>query len=180
MSQEMESSSRVANIVNQMDVLQKPGEYISRNGIVFKLKKVSRLLILDATKKILPPEVPVIYLEDKGRKEENPSDPIYIQKMQDYNAERGLLTSTLIVAFGSEVIHLTEDYIKFESPEWEEDLKDFGVDIPIKGKARYAAWVKYHLLDDEDVTDLIRSIMRFSGITIEEDVNRAEANFRGN
>lgn len=182
MSQEMGSSSRVAEIVNQVVAEEtKFNEFVTSTGIRFKLKKVSNLLILDATKKIPVPAVPVVFLEDKGREEENPSDPLYIQRMTDYNSERGLLTSTLILAYGTEVISMPEGYIPFECDDWADDLKEFGISVPIKGRARYATWIKYHLIqNDQDMGDLLKAVMRFSGNTIEEDVKQAEGSFRGN
>lgn len=182
MSQEMESSSQVADIVNQLDEqLSSNNTYTSTNGVVFRLKKVSRLLILDATKKIPPPAVPVVFIEEKGRSEENPSDPTYLEKMQEYNTERSLLTSTLIIGLGTEVDKLPPDLTDFNDAEWAEDLAEFGITVPIKGKARYASWVKYHLLtNDEDYAELVKAVLRFSGTTIEEDVSKAAESFRSN
>lgn len=162
-----------------MDAEPKKNEYVSTSGIVFKLNKVSSLLIMDATKKIPVPAVPRVYLEDKGREEENPSDPNYLKAMEDYTAERGILTSTLVIAFGSEVSTLPDNYTPFDDKSWADDLEEFGVTVPIKGKARYAAWVKFHLLDNNDIAELIKAVMRFSGNTLEEDVAQATDSFRG-
>lgn len=178
----MESSSQVVKIINEaVDSSVSEGVYTSKSGIKFKLKPVSNLLIVDATSKLKKPKPPVIYIEDKGRKEENPSDPLYNEAMQTYNADRATITMGMVIGFGCEVEYIPEGFFQLESDEWVDDLVYFGVDVPQKGRARKVCWIRYHLIpSDEEQTKLMIAIMRNSGQTVEADVDEALSSFRSN
>lgn len=175
-------TTQVFNIVNQTEAAaaQAEGEFTSSNGVRFQLIKVSRLLIMDAVKNISEPKVPVVFIEEKGRTEPNPSDPDYLAAVQNFNLTRALLVSTLTISLGSRVLSLPEAYNTVDDTEWSTDLADFGVLVPAKGKARYGAWLKYYILSDEDIGALVTAIMRYSGTTIEADAQAAQASFPSN
>src|SRR5437016_985353 len=67
------------------------GLFYAKNGLVLRLKRVSRLVIVEAGRKIPVPRPPTMYIEEKGREEENPDDPDYILELNAANYERGML-----------------------------------------------------------------------------------------
>lgn len=79
-------------------------------GIRVKLHPVSSALIEDLKSVIQYPEVPTVYIEDKDRTEENPNDPIYLQKVEDTDRKRGDAALAGLLEFGVELIDgLPED-----------------------------------------------------------------------
>lgn len=160
-----------------------PDTFTSSSGVKFKLSKVNNLVIVEAAKKLKAPRVPVMYIEDKGRDEENPNDPDYVEALQTYQMEQGMLLVNTYLAFGTKILSdsLPEDKLPLDDISWSDDLKEtLDIDIPIKGKARYLRWLKFHLLGDEDMNNLARAVMNFSGRVTQGDVAAAEENFRDN
>ena len=166
-----------AQVLNEVTQTKDPQTWISSNGIVFRFKRVSRMIITDAGKKIKDPKVPLVMNDDKGRMEENPNDPDYVEALTDANYRRGMLAVDVYLAMGTEVVSCPEDIEPVESDIWKEDIELFGIDVPAKGKARYVAWLKYYALPDDDTNALTLAAMRYGGATLEEDVTDAQAGF---
>lgn len=177
----MESSSRVAEIVNNLKLPESEDTYTSKSGVKFKLVPMSKMLIVDATKRLDKPKPPVIHIEEKDRTEENPNDPQYMEDVQIYNANRANLIMAIVFAYGCEVIEIPEGFSSVTDTDWSDDLAEFGVPIPIKGRARKAAWIRYHLVpDDNELTQLMQLIMKVGGTTLESDVKDSMDSFRSN
>jgi len=167
-----------AEVLNQVTEVTDPATWISSNGIKFRLKKVSRMIIADAGRKIKDPKIPVTMNEEKGREEENPNHPDYVAELADTNYRRGMLAVEVYIAMGTEVIERPESISAPESNQWADDLLNFGLEVPQIGKARYVAWLKYYALSDDDLTALTLAAMRYGGATLEADVSQAQAGFR--
>jgi hypothetical protein len=164
-------------ILNEVTEDSDAALWISSNNIKFRLKKVSRMVVADAGRKLKNPRIPIVMNEDKGREEENPNHPDYVAELEDVNYRRGMLAVEVYLALGTEVIERPADICSYEAEEWAQDLGLFGLEIPQSGKARYVAWLKYHALNDDDMTALTLAAMRFGGATLEEDVEEAQAGF---
>lgn len=155
--------------------------YTTSIGVVFKLKKVPNLLIAEASRRIKMPQPPVVFIEDKGREEENPNDPTFVAALREAQLQQGMMGVNVYITFGTELESVPDDVADWRSEEWSDDITEItGVPIPIKGKARYCAWIKYVALSDEDLTNLNMAIARLSGNIPEADVQEAEEAFRDN
>lgn len=180
MQQEMESSSKELKVLD--DVREVDPSICEVGGITFKLKKVNRILVVDATRKIKLPKPPIIMMEDKGREEENPTDPDYQAALADANYLRSMTVVNVYVTLGTKPIKLPEGLEPPESDVWINDLVelDAGFEMPKTERAKYLQWVKYVALDDTQINELVTAAMRYSGITLETDVQQAQNGFRGN
>lgn len=163
---------------SKIEILDKPDEFTARNGLVLKLKKVNRLVVVEAGRKIPMPAVPRFFNEDKGREEENPSHPDYIEAVREANYNRGMMAVSVYLTLGTEIKSLPKELELPESLEWSQTMEELGIPIPGASKPRYVAWLKYYALDDDELTELTNKSMRFSGITLEEDVKEAQESFR--
>lgn len=153
--------------------------FTTHNGIVLEFAKVSRLAVVDAGRQIKEPKPPMVFIEDKGRSEDNPNDPDYLRAVQEVQYERGMVTITLLLALGTKIQHLPRGIEGPDGDEWLEILQASGIAIPTDNKRlRYCAWLKYIALPDDALNDLIKEVMRYSGLTLEEDVAVAQDNFR--
>ena len=174
----MESSSE-AKIINSIDdAFKDPTIYMTENGIKLRLKKISRLLVVDAARKVVLPKPPRVFIDEKGREEENPSDPQYLEDLQSAEYRRGMITIAAYLTLGTTILELPPDLEGPDSTEWSDTLKDIEFDVPDKGRARYLAWLKYYALNDTELNNVITAITRLSGLTSEEDVSTVKDSFR--
>ena len=155
-----------AQVLNEVKPLDGPPEWVSSQGIRFGFKPVPRMIIVDAVGKIKDPKVPMVMDPDKGRVEENPNDPDYLEELSELNIRRGKLTMDIYLAMGARVLELPEDIEPCESDAWIEALEEFGLEIPRKGRARFVAWMKYYALSDDDLTEIMLLAARNGGATV--------------
>ena len=159
----------------------KSNEFKCRNGVVLKLNRVKRSLVKDAANSITPPTVPVVYIEEKDRTEENPGDPGYVAALRMYNSKIGDIGTSVYIIFGTSIKSKPDDVPNLED-DWDVDLHEIGITVPKIGtKARYYAWMKYVAIDDEqEMLSLSLRVMVYSGLVTEEQVQEVEATFRSN
>jgi len=152
--------------------------FTTKRGIVFKLEQVSRYLVMDISESIPLPKPPMVMIEDKGREEENPNDPDYIDELRRANLKKGTAITNAYLALGTKVQSLPPGIEPVESTDWSEVLEEIGIKVPIKGRARYVAWMRYYAVPGDDFEQLIGSTMKVGAITTEEDASKAEKSFR--
>ena len=73
------------------------------------------------------PKVPKVWIEDKGREEENPNDPDYLDAMKDWLGQAGLKGIEVSLIFGTKIKSLPGNIPVLESNEWQDDLKYMGL-----------------------------------------------------
>lgn len=155
--------------------------YTSSTGVKVRLKRVSALIISDAAQKLKAPRPPKVFIDDKGREEENPNDPEYIEEMDRYAYNKGYLAVTVYLTLGVEVLHRPDEIPAPESTEWSDEISTItGMEIPATGRARYLAWLKYIAFTETDVATVTTRIMRLNGVIEEADVVEALESFRNN
>jgi hypothetical protein len=156
-------------------------EVITRDGVKLKIRAVPSLVVLAIQKQCNEPAVPIFRNEEKQRDEENPNDPNYIRAVKDYNEKVGELTTQAYLANGIEVVEPLPDGIySLDDDKWAEGLKLVGLDIPDEGIARKVAYLRWYLIPDEDVADIIGKIAVAGGVVSEEQIAKAAESFRDN
>ncbi len=148
-------------------------------GVVLRFKPVPSLAIREAAMRIEAPAVPVIHLEDKGRDEENPNDPAYLQAVAEFEAARAMVANDVILLLGTEVVSVPEGVAALQDQDWIQDLQLLGIEFdPDHPGARKLAWLKFYVLrTDEDSVKALMGPMRSAGVG-EADVAKATASFR--
>lgn len=146
------------------------------------MRKVSRILVVDASRKVVIPKPPRVMLEDKGRVEENPSDPDYQAALADANYNKAMVVVNAYVVMGTSPIEVPDGIPPVDSDEWLEELAelDASFEKPKSVRSRYLQWLKYIALDDTQLNELVTNVMRYSGVTLETDVKQAQDGFRSN
>lgn len=173
-------TAAILDSVNK-ETTEEPDIFVAESGVVLKLKKVNGLIISELGRKIKEPRVPKVYIEDKGREEENPNDPDYLEALQDVAHQRAMLTIDTYYALGTEPKSIPENIKAIEDTDWSEDLAVIGLEVPTSGRGRYLAWLKYYILTQEEALgSLLIKCTRYSGGVTEEDVEAATATFRNN
>lgn len=156
------------------------------NGIVLEFRSVSPILTgaVRAELELNVPKPPVVWLEEKGRNEENPNDPDYLAALERQQHLNDVAMSDVITYSGVEIKHVPEGLFPPEHDGWLSDPRiimarrsglDFDAEDTIKRKV---VWMRLYAIEDyvdarlwdEVQTELI-------GIR-EEEVQEALAGFR--
>lgn len=175
----MNSSQVLDGLNNQTD----PSTYVSDKGVKFRLHKVPNLLVQDAVNRLEAPRPPMVWIEDKEANEENPNDPNFKEQYQKYTVEKAMLAAGIYFIKGvtayTDSITPESGVRQLDDASWSDEVLELaGIDVPDKGPRRTLAWLKYEVLTDSDFQPLMQAIMRFSGGTLEVDVNEAADAFR--
>lgn len=158
-----------------------PRVYTCSNGVQLRLRAVPSLAIVAIQRQLKEPPVPTFYNEEKQRDEENPNDPTYIRMKNEFAMASADATTTAYLANGITVLDpLPEDISPMDSDDWAEGFVLSGLDIPASGIGRRVAWLKYHVIPDEDLGDLIGAIAIAGGLVTEQAVQDVAATFRDN
>lgn len=158
-----------------------PGQLTLSTGIVLRIKPVPQSLVRAAAAKVKPPAVPVIHNEDKGRAEENPSDPDYLAAREQWEGEAYLAGAQVALLMGTECISVPDGYHRPEDDGWLSYLRIVGMldevnpDDPVD---RYWAWINYYALRTNDDLSLAVYAPLYAMNVSEEEVALAVAAFR--
>lgn len=185
MQQELESIEDVANIIDRVVRKGRFGEFELSNGILLKIKPVPPLLANAITEAFKDPDPPKVYLEEKGRDEENPNDPNYLRELEEINEKRNRAINNLYLGIGTECVHVPDGYYRPEQEEWLDQVKfaarvagtplDFDFTDAVE---RYLCWLRFYALENgDDATVAHRLPMVLGGIS-EAEVEQAIDSFR--
>jgi hypothetical protein len=85
---------------------------------------VSAPLIDEASSRVPEPRPPTVFVDDKGREEENPNDPDYLRELERLDVERSMAAIDVIIMMGIDLVN--EDGTPYEIDEngkWRKQLK---------------------------------------------------------
>ncbi len=151
-----------------------------KSGVEVELRRVEPLLIYERLKGMREPKVPKVFIESKGREEENPADPAYLEALRQYEQERADIIEDMIIALGTRVVS-ANGVPKAEDEEWAETFDTLGFEIaPIGKKKRYIQWFRLVAIggNSDDLRLFMEAMGRIQGVS-EEDVAEAADSFRG-
>lgn len=173
-----ENEDVVAALARELDD-GPPGTITLKNGIILKLKPVAPIAIREAAVRVQPPEVPLVYIEEKQREERNPADPAYLRAVDRYEADQVFRVADVLVLMGTKVEFVPEGRSGPDDDDWIDLLDALDISVPRDNKyRRYLAWVRYYAIEDEeDIGRVMAAIVRLSGVT-EVEVDKAAKAFR--
>lgn len=154
--------------------------FIGTKGVQLRLRKVPRMVVVEAGMKITLPKPPKVYIPEQERYEENALDPDFADELAKANFYKGIASTNVYLSLGTSILSLPDDIEPPEGDSWEEELVELGLDIPSKvtKRSRYVAWLRYYALGDDDFTELAKATAIFSGHVTEEQVRKVEETFR--
>jgi hypothetical protein len=164
---------------------QRPDRFVTTNGIVFRLKPVAPMLIMDAQRRFKEPVPPRLPNFDKGEGsdaplEENVNDPVYMRAMEEHRQQIAEVANAIFLTRGVEIVSVPDGIDGVDDEEWAAEVEEFaGLSVPKVGRRRMYCWLKYVALTSMiDFQGLMNKLTTLGGITIEQDVQEAEASFR--
>lgn len=81
-------------------------------GYWARIHPVSAPLIDEAAARVPTPKPPMVFVDDKGREEENPLDPDYMRELERLDVERSMASIDVIIMMGVELTN--EDGTPYE------------------------------------------------------------------
>ena len=149
------------------------------NGVVLGVRPVPPLAIRQAVLNVPKPPVPVTFLEDKGREEENPNDPEYLEALAAYRDATGQAALNVLLLMGTKLESLPEGLCGPDGDEWLGDLEFLGLTIDKENpRARYLAWLQFYAIpSNADITRALEGPAKAAGVA-EGDVAAAIESFR--
>lgn len=186
MNKEIESIDAVSRAVERVKRVGRGAEFELSNGIILKIKSVPPFLVQAVQQEFKTPRPPKVYIEEKGREEENPNDPEYLRTLQELEEKQDLAVNDLFLGAGTTVLSVPEGYYLPEQDEWI-DVVEFaqnitGKEIHIERNdkiKRYLHWLRFYALETGGDIALATSLpMQLAGIR-EGEVEEVMESFRG-
>ncbi len=177
-------NSREDKVIEAVSNMDKRGDGLIRlsTGVVLKPRRIPNLMFAEVVRFFKRPKVPVVYIEDIGREEENPNDPAYQEAVAAYTNELSMAIVDLMIVSGTEINSVPKGFPKPEDDSWYEEFDAvfsmFGHNDTLTTKKRYLKWVKFCAAPTEqDIASIMEGVGRLSGVS-EEDVSDAITRFR--
>lgn len=150
------------------------------NGVVLRIKPVPLLTVRRAVQSVERPKVPRVLIPEKGREEENPSDPAYLAAKEAYEAETTERAIDTLLLFGVELESVPKGMDGPDDDGWLRKMKLLGINVdPDNPDERLLTWLRcYAIVSLSDFTALQRAAGKSVGLS-EEEVQAAADSFRG-
>lgn len=147
-------------------------------GVVLRAKRVPSALLADLMARYPTPTPPVVFIPDKGREEENPDDPAYIQRVTENQAQLARSMADAVILLGTELVSVPKGFPGQEQAQWLEEARLMGYELN-SPRARYLAWVKFKAGPElADYQAIWTEVGRLTGVT-EKDTQAAVRRFPG-
>lgn len=155
-----------------------PGLVTLSSGVVLRVRAVSTSLFADLMAEMDPPKPPVVFIESKGREEENPDDPDYLAAKQAHQARVAKSMSDAVIVLGTELESLPKGFPGPDDTAWNAQMRALG--RRFEGEAdRYLAWVKYQAgKETTDFQTIWEAVGRQASV-LEKDTQAAVRRFPG-
>lgn len=140
----LQPSQTVLDAVENVEAAgNEPGVITLSNGVVLKIKAVSKEAYLDVLARFEEPRPPIA-LTQKGRKEANPNDPEYKRQLQQYrvNLARGITLA--VYAMGVELISVPDGVRGPFDEDWLEELRLSGLASGTSERAMVMDWLRHY------------------------------------
>lgn len=158
-------------------------------GVKFRVKAVSKHALAGIAERYTKnkPKPPVILIESKGRKEENPDDPDYQDAARSWELSLAMAINNFLLLRGVDLLpdSIPADMVLPDSDDWKFEAELLGANVE-SSRACYLEWIKVVAApkDDDretgkmgDISSLLNAIGRKSGIN-QGDVDTAVSQFR--
>lgn len=150
------------------------------NGIILSINPVPPLMIRHAGAHLPKPKPPIVHIESKGREEENPSDPYFLEQLQDWKNMVNETAVNVLIGVGTSVVSVPSGMYLPEDEGWAEMAEAVGIVVNTKNApARYLSWLRFYALaDTKDVELAMGRVAMVAGVN-EKDVAEAMSSFPG-
>jgi hypothetical protein len=148
------------------------------SGIVLALRDVPPLAVRQANLAIPIPDPPSVYIEDRDRHEDNPSDPDYLAAVEDRDTIVYQAGVNVALVMGTSCESVPDGHFRPEEDGWIEELDAGGIPVDTSTEARrYLNWLHlYALRTSDDLRRVTYSALVRAGL-LEAEIAAAVASF---
>ena len=150
-------------------------------GVVLRLRTPSEMVVESSFRAVKKhePKPPRVYIKDKEREEENPSDPDYLAALKEWKVEVGMRGLRALIPSGTTMESVPDSLPGPEDEDYIDLMASMTID-PGSGRfTRYVQWVLHVACAGiDDIDNLSNALQRLIGVS-EEDVAKAQAMFQG-
>ena len=186
MNEEFERAELVARAVDRITKHGRFADFTLSNGIILTIKPVPPYLAQAVLNEFKEPEVPVVDMPEKGRKEPNPNDPEYLKAMQEHSEKQDKAINDLFLSIGTVVKSIPEGYFPPDSDEWVKQVefagKIAGTNLKIDttdSLKRYLFWLRFYAIETGSDAAILGSMAYIIGGIREGEVQEVIDSFRG-
>lgn len=113
MSEDQTAISPALEVAKEMrDAEKQDGVFTLTTGIRIRYTDLNPAIFTEILSKMRPPKPPKVFIENKGRMEDNPLDPTYLGEMDNWQGERANALMETFALLGVELVDgLPEDRI---------------------------------------------------------------------
>ena len=150
-------------------------------GVVLKLRTPSEMVVESSFRALKKdePKPPRMYIEAKGREEENPSDPDYLAALKQWKVNVGMRGLRALIPSGTTLESVPEGLPGPDDEDYLDLMASMTIDPGVGRFTRYVQWVLHVACAGvDDIDSLTKTLERLVGVT-EEDVAKAQAMFQG-
>lgn len=186
MQSELDAIDAVSRAIDRITRKGRFAEFELSNGIVLTLRPIPPLMLQAINQEFNPPPPPKVYMEEKGREEENPNDPAYLKSLEQLASDQDLAINDMILAMGTSVKSIPEGYFGPEDDDWiapvEFAISLSGREILVNREnkiKRYLHWLRFYAMETgADIALATGLPMQLAGIR-EGEIEEVIDSFRG-
>lgn len=147
-------------------------------GVVLKFRPVPAGALRRFAIQYPEPEIPVQFVESKGRDEPNPMHPDYLKAIGERNEALLMGYFNLALLISAQVVSVPEGFPTFEDESWAEELDAAGIIVPTENASRRRlSWLKLYAAPlASDLAAMSAFAMARGGLA-ESEVSKAAASF---
>lgn len=186
MEAEFKAIETVSRAVNRVTRNGRFADFELSNGIVLTCKPIPPLLLQAVVAEFKLPPAPKVFIEEKGREEDNPNDPDYIAQVNQLAEEQDLAINDLLLGIGTSIKYIPDGYFRPEDEDWITQVefsaglsgKNLRIEREDKIK-RYLHWLRFYALETGADIALAQGMpVQLAGIR-EGEVEEVIDSFRG-
>lgn len=172
MNKELDAIDAVSRAVDRITRHGRFAEFTLSNGIILALKPVPPLLIQAISQEFEQPAPPKVWMEEKGRDEENPNDPEYAKLIEKLEEEQNQAVNDLLLGVGTSIKFVPEGFFRPEEDGWVQKVK-FAASIAHKELEieeadeikRYLCWLRFYAFETSgDAALAVNLTLQLGGI----------------
>lgn len=144
-------------------------------GVVLRAKAANPMTLIRVMTANPRPQPPTVFIEVMGREVENPDDPDYIKRVEDWQMQYNSSMLNALIGLGTELVSKPKGMEGPDGSKWLLDYKAFGLKtVPESPSWRYIAWIMFIAAPTEADTKIIGEKVKSKSGVKDEAVQAAE------
>ena len=136
------------------------------SGVVLRCKQVPPLLLIKVLASFPRPKIPTWISPSMGREVENPDDPDYIARVNQWKIDSSNVTLNALLLLGTELVSVPKNLEGPDGNKWIEKLKSIGLETETNNESwRYLNWMVLVAAPSDDDMNIIKEVVgKLSGV----------------